>query len=148
MDPVSSPPVSEAGNQVAECRECGKPIRRPRKGQECCSRECRALWQKRRRGIAGQAKAWFTVVCLWCKGEFQTANAAQEFCCDKHRKAFNNHWQGRGPALARAMIDWRVGRQPGALSKVCRAFADARAEQKRKGGGLARAERTTKGKPT
>lgn len=134
MGSIPSPPVGRLGDTYLDCRHCGKIVRRPRKRQQCCSKSCRVAYERTKRQIASQHPP-HTVAgrCPWCDAPFRSAKAGQRFCSAAHQQAFNNHWKGKGPAIALAMIDWRVGRKPGALSKVCRTFADARAEQKRKG---------------
>lgn len=117
------------------CRWCGKPLINPRRNQECCSTECREAWERSKRSRRRQAAADKPKgVCLWCDGNFDQVRKLQEFCCPEHQQAFNNFWKGKGPALAKALHGWRVGKVAGGLTQVCREFSRARDELKHKQG--------------
>ncbi|WP_141400597.1 hypothetical protein [Magnetospirillum sp. 15-1] len=113
------------------CRWCGTPLINPRRNQECCSGKCREDWERSKRTRRKQAAAEKPKgVCLWCDGQFDQVRKQQEFCCPDHQQAFNNFWKGRGPALAKALHAWRVGKAEGGLTNVCREFSAAREELK------------------
>jgi len=115
------------------CRWCGKPLVNPRRNQECCGAECREEWERAKRQRRKQAAADKSKgTCLWCDGSFDPVRQRQEFCCTAHQQAFNNFWKGKGPALAKALHAWRVGKVEGGLTKVCREFSSAREELKEK----------------
>lgn len=127
------------------CRWCGKPLVDPRRNQTCCNAACRDAWERskrarRRQAAGGKPKG----TCLWCDGQFDQVRQNQDFCCTEHQQAFNNFWKGKGPALAKALHAWRVGKVEGGLTKVCREFASAREELKDRRAG-ARAGATRKG---
>jgi hypothetical protein len=122
---------AETGSKC--CRWCGKPLINPRRNQECCCAECREAWERskrarRRQAVADRPKG----ICLWCDGSFDQVRQRQEFCCPDHQQAFNNFWKGKGPALAKALHAWRVGKVAGGLTQVCREFSHARDELKHK----------------
>lgn len=115
------------------CRWCGAPLINPRRNQECCCAECREEWERSKRARRKQTAADKPKgKCLWCDGGFDKVRQGQEFCCPDHQQAFNNFWKGMGPRLAKALHDWRVGKKPGGLTKVCQEFSAAREELKDK----------------
>ncbi|WP_173978971.1 hypothetical protein [Magnetospirillum sp. UT-4] len=114
----------------------------PRRNQACCSAECREAWERSKRDRRKQAAAEKPKgTCLWCDGPFDKMRKAQDFCCPDHQQAFNNFWKGKGPALAKALHAWRVGKAPGGLTEVCREFAAARDELKDKRAAAAKAKK-------
>jgi hypothetical protein len=129
-----SPVYAHDGEKGARtCRWCGKVLINPRRNQECCCADCREAWERSKRVRRKQsAAAKPKGTCLWCEGEFDQVRKGQEFCCPEHQQAFNNFWKGMGPRLAKALHAWRVEKQPGGLTKVCREFASAREELKDK----------------
>lgn len=123
--------TSDAEHPSRACRWCGKPIIKPRHNQQCCCAECRTEWERSKRIRRKQAAAEKPKgICLWCDGEFDKVRQQQDFCCPDHQQAFNNFWKGRGPALAKALHAWRIGKVEGGLTKVCREFSAARQELK------------------
>jgi hypothetical protein len=127
------------------CRWCGKPLVNPKRNQECCNAECRDAWERSKRARRKQAAAGKPKgTCLWCDGSFDKMRQQQDFCCPEHQQAFNNFWKGKGPALAKALHAWRVGKAKGGLTDVCREFSAAREELKDKRT-KARAVATSKG---
>ena len=138
--PKSSPPEALEVSLVAQgtrkeetaprcCRWCGTPMVHPRRNQQCCCAGCRDEWERQKRQRSRQNAAEKPKCkCLWCGGDFDQVRKAQEFCCPDHQQAFNNFWKGKGPALAKALHAWRVGKEPGGLTKVCREFSTAREE--------------------
>ncbi|CDK99878.1 conserved protein of unknown function [Magnetospirillum gryphiswaldense MSR-1 v2] len=143
-----APPVTQSSRKEETapkcCRWCGAVMLNPRRNQKCCSAVCREAYERQKRQQSRQnAVEKPKCKCLWCGGDFDQVRKAQEFCCPEHQQAFNNFWKGKGPALAKALHAWRVGKEPGGLTKVCREFSAAREELQDK---QAKAKRTTTGR--
>ena len=111
------------------CKWDGKPIHKPRSNQSYCNKQCR-LDHKNSGRATNQKPIGHTVDCAECGDPFETDNPKKEFCSSKCQQDFNNFWKSKGPALARAMTDWRVGRKPGSMGAACRAFGEARKAHK------------------
>lgn len=111
------------------CRWCGAVLVKPRRNQTCCDSECRGKWEEAKRDRRRQA-AKPQGNCMWCDGPFDRVRGNQDFCCTGHQQAFNNFWKGKGPLLARALHVWRVGRDRGGMTDLCREFSIARDELK------------------
>ncbi|MGE4278179.1 MAG: hypothetical protein AB7G62_01245 [Magnetospirillum sp.] len=124
------------------CRWCGAVMVKPRRNQTCCSAACRDAYERQKRQRSRQSAAEKPKCkCLWCGGDFDQVRKAQEFCSPEHQQAFNNFWKGKGPTLAKALHAWRVGKEPGGLTKLCREYSAAREELQDK-----QAKRTTTGR--
>ncbi|OAN67992.1 hypothetical protein [Magnetospirillum moscoviense] len=105
----------------------------PRRNQICCCAECRQAWERSKRQRSKQIAADKPKgTCLWCDGDFDRKHKHQDFCSTDHQQAFNNFWKGKGPALAKALHAWRVGKAKGGLTDLCREFSNAREELKDK----------------
>lgn len=61
-------------------------------------------------------------LCRFCGDAFDKKDWRQEFCARPCKRLWNSFWQSKGPALARAMYQYRVERKNGALGDLCDAF--------------------------
>lgn len=143
-DPKTAP---LAASDTKFCRWCGNPLINPRRNQTCCCADCRQAWEASKRARRRQAAADKPQgTCLWCDGSFDRVHKHQDFCCTAHQQAFNNFWKGKGPALAKALHAWRVGKVKGGLTALCREFSTARDELKDKRAKAREATTTKKGR--
>lgn len=70
--------------------------------------------------------------CRYCDDPFDAHDLRQEFCGSKCRRAWQSFWMAKGPALARALHEYRVVRSDGSLGALCAEFANALDDFKRK----------------
>lgn len=122
--PATATHTAEAAMPTAcTCPNCGTAIPKPRRNQTYCSGACRAEATERKRHRNAEPRM---DTCPHCGTRFPKTKKTKVFCSPDCQQAFNNHWKARGPELALAMIDWRVRKVPGGMTKVCRAFSRAR----------------------
>ena len=110
------------------CPECGSRIARPRRNQTFCSADCRAADRARRKQT--NRRAVYRHKCAWCDTDFESTRYEAEFCGTPCQQSFNNFWKSKGPKLAKALHSFRVRRAQGAFTRLCRAYADARHDEK------------------
>jgi hypothetical protein len=108
-----------------KCLWDGKTMINPRSNQSYCNKECRENHKQslKKRNNTPEIK---THKCTQCDDEFQTDKPEKEFCSSKCQQAWNNYWKSKGPSMAKAMLNWRVGRAKGGMTKVCQVFSAAR----------------------
>ena len=109
------------------CPECGSHIARPRRNQTYCSAACRSAARDRRKHT--NRRAVYRRTCAWCSTDFESPRYEAEFCSTLCQQGFNNFWKSQGPKLAKAMHLFRVKREQGAFTKLCRTYSDTRHDE-------------------
>lgn len=118
-------PATMTPRDPLACRECGKPIPRPRRNQRFCSKACNHAHRARKRR-SNAAPVTHGGRCRNCGEVFSSPRPHARFCTDQCRVDFNNYWKTQGPRLADALFAYRVAREPGALTDLCRTFTECR----------------------
>ncbi len=114
-----------------ECRNCGTTITKPRAGQTCCSRLCRAHLTKRNRQRRRQQPA-INRACSWCSTSFEPNTPNQSFCSTECRRADDNFFKTHGgPVLKAAMAVRYMGRK-GSISDLWQAVRKAYQEMNKR----------------
>ena len=62
-------------------------------------------------------------VCRICSAAYECTDSRSHFCSKKCKATWFNFWKAKGPALARAMYDYRITRRKDGLSDLCHTFA-------------------------
>jgi hypothetical protein len=80
------------------------------------------------------------VTCPECGDLFELTDPRKVFCCNEHKRAWNNRMLGRGGALMLLMQAWRQGRHKKgdgaakyAFTELCIAIDEASAEDRAAG---------------